>query len=331
MKYLLFLLLFCNILFADTIQLKYQLNTATAGSYVVTEQGKTYALLYVRERGNNHIVIEEVAIPASNFSRQRMSWRQWFESGAPGHTLWTVSQINLETGIFEETFSYTHQGWVDMSESNSFLATLLNLRFTEVPECERKRVGLPPGVNRQDNRPIWNPRVIVDGTTLGNVPFIAFRAYWPKDQSELSCKPIDVYLPYVIDGANYPSFFPYLVEVEGKIGSAKLRIVDSGQGARSPKQPLSAKAPELTQDPFWSDDGLTFEISTSDTLGDFLITAEDDNSIPIPLPSTITPSGTLLVSKENISSFLKQGELYRFQIYPKEHPELAIETKPISI
>ncbi len=334
MKYLFTLFLLCSALIADEIQLKYQLNTAAAGNYVVTEQGKTYAFLYVREKNSSQIIIEEVAIPASNFTRQNIGWKQWFESGAAGHTLWTISQINLDTGSFEETFSYTHQGWVDMSESNSFLSTLLNLRFSEVPEQDRKRVGLPPGSNRQDNRPIWNPRVIVEGCALANVPFMAFRTIWPKDHTELSCKPIDVYLPYTIEGANYPSFFPYLVEVEGKVGNAKLRVVDSGLDAHSPKQPLPYKAPELTSDPFWSDDGLLFEIKTNSAICDYLITAEQTDSsfaLPLPFPSITCENGRILVQNEQLTQWLTHGERYRFQIYPKEHPELCIETEPVLI
>lgn len=330
MKYLFILLLFCASLLADEIQLKNQFYTATPGSYVVTEQGKTYALLYVREKSNDRLVIEEVAIPASNFARQKMSWRNWFESGAPGNTLWTVSQINLETGKFEETFSYTHGGFVDMSDSNSFLTTLLNLRFSEVPEPERKRVGLPPGVNRQDTRPIWNPRIIVDGTPLTNVQFVAFRTYWPSDHSELACKPIDIYIPQAVEGATYPIFFPYVVEVEGKVGSAKLRVVDSGQGVHSPKQPH--KPPVLSHEPMLTDEGLYFEISTEERLSDFLITAEETDSpfgLTIPLPSTATQQGTLLVQKEQLECSLTPGESYRFQIYPKNHPELSVETSSI--
>ncbi|MCH9609009.1 MAG: hypothetical protein S4CHLAM45_02490 [Chlamydiales bacterium] len=253
-KFLCLIFLSCT-LFAD-VQLKTQFYTAEGGNYVVTEQGKTYAFLYIRERSNDTIFIEEVAIPASNFNRQKISWRDWFEQEAPGHTLWTISQIDLKTGTFKETYSYTHEGWIDTSASNSFLTTLLNLNFKEVAESERRRIGFPPGYGKPDKRPLWNPRLIVGGLKVANIPFAVYKGRWPKDQSELSCKQIDIYIPYASESEKFPTFFPYLVEVDGKIGSAKLRVVDSGVGVRSPKQPFRMQSPELTQDPFWTEEKL---------------------------------------------------------------------------
>ena len=264
MKYLFTILLLCTYVYANDLQLKSQLSEASPGSYVVTEQAKSCALLYIREKVDNLLVIEEISIPFSNFTRQKMSWRQWFEIGAPGHTLWTVSQINLDTGVFEETYSYTHQGWVDMSDSNSFLCQLLNLNFSKIPICERKRVGLPPGVNKKDNRPIWNPRVFIDGVQQTNIPFSAYKARWHRDNSELSCKVINIYLPES-NTENYPTFFPYLVEVEGKVANVKLRIIDAGIEARSARQPFSLKAPELNEEPFWSEEGLTFKMKINNS------------------------------------------------------------------
>ncbi len=233
-KYFLLLLLF-TLAEASEISLKNHLDTAEPGSYLVTEQGKTCAFLYIREKSETHVTIEEVAIPASNFCRQKTSWRCWFETGASGHSIWTVSQINLKTGAFESTFSYTHQGWVDMKEANCFLATLLNLRFKEVNLEERKKVGLPPGYNKVDNRPLWTPRLIVDGISQCQTSFKVFKARWPKDMTDLSHKTIEIYLPDATKESAYPTFFPYWVEVEGKIGSAKMRVIDSGKGVHSPQ------------------------------------------------------------------------------------------------
>lgn len=225
--------------FASELQLKDKLAEARPGSYLVLEQNKTFTFLYIHERLENAIVIEEVSIPAASFARKPMNWKLWFESGAPGNTAWIMSRVNLNTGVLEETFSFTHQGWIDMSGSNPFLTTLLNLRFQELSPPERRKIGLPPGYNKVDRRPIWNPRLIVDGRALANVPFHAYKARWPSDGSDLSRKVIEIYLP--VPPSNepnaiyYPSYFPYWLEVEGRIGSAKVRVVDSGVDAHSPK------------------------------------------------------------------------------------------------
>ena len=67
---------------------------------------------------------------------------------------------------------------------------------------------------------------------------------------------------------------------------------------------------------------------------DYLITAEQVDSLlglPLPLPSITFENGVILVQHQQLMQWLNTGECYRFQIYPKEHPELCIETKPILI
>lgn len=239
------LLIFCFlstfVAYGSQIRLKDKLAEAEAGSYVVTEQNKNYTFVHVRDRSKHSIVIEEVTVPAARYARNPVPWQVWFESGAPGHTSWTMSQINLETGRFEQAFSFTRRRWINLTDSNPFLTTLLNINFKAIPEERRRRIGRPPGYNKPDRRPIWNPRLTVDGHHISQVPFSAWHARWPSDGSELSRKYIDIYLPYEINNPNvpdYPTYFPYWIEVSGKIGCAKVRIIDSGTGARSPKPTL---------------------------------------------------------------------------------------------
>jgi hypothetical protein len=241
-KILALLLLLFSTAYASEMHLKEKLAHAPLESYLVIEQNKIFTFIHILERSEKTIVIEEVSISAATFAKHRMRWKEWFEKGAPGHTSWLISRINCETGAFEETFSFTHRGWIDMSGSNPFLTTLLNLPFHEVPQIDRRRIGLPPGYRKADDRPIWNPRLIVDGHPISNVPFIAYKARWPTDGSELARKIIEIYLPdsKTVEQGNTlcPLYFPYWLEVEGKFGSAKIRVVDSGVNAHSPRKHL---------------------------------------------------------------------------------------------
>lgn len=238
-NFLFFLLLVCSTAAASEVCLKDKLAQANAGSFLVLEQNKTFTLFHIHQRKETSLVIEEVSIPAATFARNPMNWRMWFESGAPGHTCWTMSQIDLTTGNFEAAFSFTHKGWIDMSQSNPFLTTLLNLKFQEIPAMERKKVGLAPPYHKADQRPLWNPRLVMNGQIIPYVPFRAYKARWPSDGSELSRKIVEIYLPEsetADQGSiSYPIYFPYWLEVEGKIGSAKVRVVDSGMEAQSPR------------------------------------------------------------------------------------------------
>lgn len=230
------LMLCLSLSLGANIFLKDKLAEAEPGSYIVLEQNKIFTFLHIYSKEGGKIILEEVSIPASSFQSYRCGFKEWFESGAPGHTGWLLSEINLKTGMIEEAFSFTHQGWVDMSDSSVFLNTLLNLSFSEVPAQERRRVGSPPGYNRPDHRPIWHPRLIVEGQCIPRIPFTAYKARWPSDSSELSRKTIEIYLPDPSAGYWYPAYFPYWLEVDGKIGSAKIRVVDSGLSAESPKE-----------------------------------------------------------------------------------------------
>jgi hypothetical protein len=237
------LLLICAVASASEMRLKEKLALSSPGSFLVLEQNRTFTFLHIFERSEKNIIIEEVSISAASFSKNPMNWKEWFEAGAPGHTSWIMSQINLETALFEEAFSFTHRGWIDLSASNSFLTTLLNLPFQEVPENERRRIGLPPGHNKIDTRPLWHPRFIVNGKIIEETSFAAYKTRWPADGTELSHKIIEIYLP-MHENLNFPTYFPYWLEVEGKIGSAKIRVVDSGIAARSPKGYLPKRAPQ---------------------------------------------------------------------------------------
>ncbi len=232
-RQLLFLLLLPLALGGQEISLRENLAKAEPGHYLVTEQNKTYTFLHINENSTNRIVMEEVSIPAAKYPQGSIKWRDWFESGAPGHTSWIQSQINLTTGECEEAYSIPHQSWIDTTETSRFMATLLNLHFTETPSIKRRKIGPAPGYNKPDHRPLWHPRLIVDGDHHQNIPFQAWTARWPADGSELARKKVEVYLPDTTT-QTYPTHFPYWLEVEGKLGRAKIRVIDSGTGVHSP-------------------------------------------------------------------------------------------------
>lgn len=328
--------LFSCFAWGNEISLKKKLAEAKPESYLVTEQNKTFTLIYVREIKNNTIVLEEVNIPAASFQKKSMSWQEWFENGAPGHTNWVISQINLSTGNFEEVYSFTHQGWIDISHSTPFMSTLLNLRFKEVPENKRRRIGLPPGYGKPDRRPLWNPRLVVNGTTVLNIPFTVWKARWPCDGTELSRKTIEIYLPQKIISPTiplYPDYFPYWLEVEGKIGSAKIRVVDSGVGIHSPKHSLPHRPPQLIENASLTDAGLTLKLKTPSYFREFILLAEklDDlftKTFPLPCITHLTDDKAIVnVPKEELEKWMIPGESYRFIIFPKDDPSICLKTK----
>ncbi len=207
------------------------LKKAVPGDYLVTAQNKSYTFLHIYSKGNDVLTLEEITVPARKAPHKNYSWKKWAEDGAPFHTSWNMYDIQLSTGEVLRAFSLTKNTWYEVPQSDHFFSTLLNLRFVRIPSNERKRVGLP-SLEIYDRRPFWQPKVIVDGKSIEGVNFGAWRAHWPKDNSDLSGKTIEVFVPE--DNQQYPAYFPYWLQINGMVGSAKIRIVDSGRNFVSP-------------------------------------------------------------------------------------------------
>lgn len=330
---LLLVSLFSQVRAEGLLHLKEKLKTAEPGSYFVTDQNKMFTFLFIHDRSDQTVVIEEVTIPAARYARKPMNWKEWFEKGAPGHTSWIISQVSLETAQFEETFSFTHQGWIDMSDSSSFLTTLLNLHFRPVPDSQRRRVG--GGASSRGNRPFWNPRLTVNGRPIPHIPFTVWRTRWPSDETELSRKIITIYLPEDRNNPSipaYPTCFPYWFEVDGKIISAKVRVVDSGTNAKSPKTKFPRRAPQLIGQAKLDEERLIFHLQGPPFYKEFILIAEEISSFghSFPLPCQTIPidkkNFALIVPREEVEKQVQPGESYRFTIIPKEAPSVCVET-----
>lgn len=216
--------------------LRRNLMRAAAGDYIVTAQNKNYTILLVRSTmtGGMVMVIEEITLPMARVPANFSTWRQWVESGAPGHTCWVSYEISLMDGSILKAFSFTKNEWFTVPQSQNFLSTLLNLQLTPIPLNERKKVGPPPNAGTPDRRSFWQPQMVVDGQLVPGVQFDGWRTKWPKDGSELSGKSIEVFVPH--DQGQYPAYFPYWLQISGMVGKAKVRIVDSGSQLFSPAQ-----------------------------------------------------------------------------------------------
>ncbi|MDB6081547.1 MAG: hypothetical protein JWO53_819 [Chlamydiia bacterium] len=196
---------------------------AEAGDFVVVEQGKLMTLFHVMETHNNEIFIEEITAPLTKIA----SWQEWLNEEAPHYSSWTQTRVDLTTGKLISLFSRSHGEWIQSDALFSFLPTLLQLKFIKVPLDERKKVGPAPIAGEEERRKLWLPKIFVNGKEVPNDCDV-FQVKWPKDGSELSEKTLSLYLPKQ-EGKGL-SYFPYWIEIAGKLGKVKLRVIDSGKG-----------------------------------------------------------------------------------------------------
>jgi len=232
MRHILFLMLLLPVLCWGNMALRDNLSKANPGDFIVTAQNKTYTMLLVQGRDGNVLKLEEITIPMTRLNLKGFSWRDWIANDAPQNTSWVRYTIDLHDASMKEFYSFTKRGYYKMNEADNFLSKLLNLEMQEIPHNQRKKIGSCPPFGT-DRRKLWQPQMVVDGTYVTGVHFLAYRTKWPKDNSELSERVIEVYVPE--DHSRYPSYFPYWLQVHGIIGKAKIRIVDSGFNLKSPK------------------------------------------------------------------------------------------------
>lgn len=221
---------------AEGLILRNNLQRAQPGDFLVISANKTQTLLHIYAKQDPILTVEEIAIPEGK-RPSNLNWQDWLSKNAPGNTSWVMYDIDLRTGQMVRYYSFTKRNWFEIPDGDNFLFKLLNLRLSQIPNDARKRVG-PKPTSGPDWRPLWQPRMVINGQPIKGVEFDAWRTKWPRDNSELSGKTIEVYVPR--DSQRYPSYFPYWLQINGVVGKAKIRIIDSGSQLQSPKPPLSA-------------------------------------------------------------------------------------------
>ncbi len=226
-----FLLIFTFLLtnHLTALSLKDKLLDGKVGDYIITEQSRFCSLIRIHTLSPPKLVIEEISFPESALSKNTADW---VESGAKGHTSWSLIEINLSNAALERCYSFTKSSWLVPSSDESFLLKILDLPLYPIQEGERRRIGPAPreGV---DTRKIWNPPLYLDGKKVSSPQFSPFRLNYPKDGSLLSGKHIELF--FHNSDSNFP--FPYWGQITDESEAAlKFRVVDSGRNLSSPKK-----------------------------------------------------------------------------------------------
>jgi hypothetical protein len=213
--------------------LRDNLAKAQPGDYIVTMQGKNYTVLLIQAKTYNSLTIQEITTTTSKLKTgQFPSWKKWVEGGAPGSTSWVQYTIDLNNGLLQNFKSLQKTGWTDLPQRENFLTTLLNLKLKKIPIQNRKKFGMDIITGTDDPTRVWQPKMVVEGRQVDGVLFDAWKTEWPNDNTEMSGRTVEIYLP--TEEGKYPSYFPYWLQISGTIGKAKVRIIDSGTQLKSP-------------------------------------------------------------------------------------------------
>jgi len=210
---------------------KDRFSKSVPGDFVVFVHDKYMTLLRIDECKNDVLVIEEITAPSSALKLIGGKWQKWLSDNAPENTSWTMTKISLKTCSVAYIYSFTNNKLYPQESAISFLPTLLAQTLVPISPESRKLSGPQPQEGEVDFRKAWNPKIIFDGKIVdGTVG--AYSIVWPKDDTELSGKNVDLYFP---ENAGL-TYFPYWVELHGKFTKVKFFVVDSGKNLSTDKK-----------------------------------------------------------------------------------------------
>ena len=240
-------------------------------------------------------------------------------------------EIDLSDNQLMECYSFSRVAWLQVSNQESILSTLLHLPLEKTAPEKRKKIGPPPPAGEADHRQVWNPPLVIEGKKVEKTDFQVYETEWPKDRSELSGKTVSLYFD---QEGNFP--LPYWIQIETAHVTASMRVIDSGRNLPSPYHKLPRRIPEFVGTPQLTEEGLqlslkspkyykTFELFAVD------ITTKEKHILPIAY-SLLATQGEMLklhIAEEELVQVLEPGHRYTWLLIPAGYGELYTElTKP---
>lgn len=212
------LVVFILFLFLPAGAFTVDLASAAVGDFIVYAYKQQMTFLRIAKVEDDTVMFEEISGPR----REEINWSEWLKNKAPGHTSWTLT--TLKKGETSSIFSIDERRFLPKGDSFQLLPTLLKLTLEPVDASNRKRVGPEPLAGEVDFRPLWLPKIIFEGKEI-HPPITVFHVLWPRDASELSQKPFDLYF------AAKPAltYLPYWIEIHASISKIKIEAIDSGK------------------------------------------------------------------------------------------------------
>ncbi|MEX0961375.1 MAG: hypothetical protein WDZ28_00775 [Simkaniaceae bacterium] len=214
------LLLFTSSLFCNIHSAKEKFYFAKKGQYIVTEQQNIYSFLTILEKKEHQLILEEITLPVSQ-KKKKESWANWYQKGAHGQTSHILYEIDIDQALLKRAYSLSQKAYL---KPEALLPQLLSLPLKKLKPHERKKIGPTPPCDQIDTRKIWNPPLFRLGKKVQNPCFEAYSARWPRDETPLSQKKINLY--FDLKRVDFP--FPCWIEISDGSNTFKIRGIDTG-------------------------------------------------------------------------------------------------------
>lgn len=310
---------------ANSFELKKRLEKAKKGDYIVTEIGKMTTLIAVRGLQSNSLILEEISAPSE--SLHVASWSKWILEKAPGHTSWTMLEMDLQSAQVVECYSFSKSSWIRLSGKEGFFTTLLKLPMQPVSIQQQKKIGPPPMEGEPDVRKIWSPPFFFEGKKVESPHFEVFETTWPEDDSELSQQKVSLYFDKTQQIA-----FPFWVQIETSHITGNLKMIDAGKNLPPYYRTIPRRVPEFVGIPLTTEKALHLNLKSPKYYKSFElyavdITTKEKRLLPI-THSLIDGEGewkTVAVDLEELGDTLQEGHRYTWLLVPIGHSESYTE------
>jgi len=312
---------------ANAFSLKDKVVKGEIGDYIVTEQGKIYTVLLIRTLNENSLILEEISVPETDINLEKISWKHWIESKAPGNTSWRAYEIDLKTHELIESYSYSRHAFLYTGDPNHFLAKLLSLNLKPTPEDKRRRIGPPPLEDETDHRKFWNPPVFVEGKHIKKPSLNSWIARWPNDGTILSNCEVELYF------GTFP--FPYWIDVKSPHYRASIQTVDSGNHLNSPMPLMPQRPPEFLGAAKWKNQNIEIQLkcpSHYQNLNVFVIDLSDESRAPIPIKASQIRKEQIVsleIQEETLQAALQKGHKYHWIVVPENTSSVLAESEEV--
>lgn len=296
--------------------IKDRLIHAGEGDYFVLKSGKMTSIIRVVSLEERILTLEEISAPANHL--QKISWQDWIDRKAPGHTSWVLYEIDLNTDELIEAFSLSKGCFLQLNDTH-FLLTLLKSPLQSVPKEDRKKIGPPPQQGEIDIRADWQPPKIVNGKKASSPKFSVYQMKWPADHTELSGKVIQLYFE-----KSREFFFPFWVEVLSDHLTLPLKVIDCGHDLCSLAPSIPRRAIQFLTTPKKTQEEITFYVNCPKYYNEIQLFALDRSQkvkkfieIPVQINRKENEKLELIVSIQQLSALLEKKHSYAWIIKPK--------------
>ena len=292
------------------------LSKGEVGDFVVFEQNKLATLLSIHSLNKDFLIIEEISIPSH---LKPKDWHSFTKNKAPQAISHLLYEIDLTSGEVTECYSLTKKTFLPPP---SFLYELIKLPLSAAQEP--KKIGPPPSPESVDRRALWSPPIVVEGVKKRASSFSALTCLWPKDESELSEKPITLYFV-----PNLP--FPIYLEVNDPHYTFKLFSINSGKHLPSSCEALPRRYPSFIGGLIKGPTFYTFRLSSPTYYHSYTLKALDHETGEIYLISPTLTRQKEIVTLTFPLTQLEKNRTYTFLAVPDDFPNYYAESATIRL